>query len=127
VHDVPHALAHPLAAPGPRPLASIVGPGTTVLAEEPTVDYRLGRAPIILDTYLTRQVLHKHPDQQHALVERIHAHEFDVVTFNEDPTADPTRFRDETFSVPVVDEILRSYHLSSVTDGYWVYIPNSRQ
>ena len=62
----------------PRPLAGVVAPGDTLLAEDPGIAVLLGRTPIILDAFMLRRLDEAQPRMVDVLVARIEGGEFDL-------------------------------------------------
>jgi hypothetical protein len=106
-----------------EPLVARIGPGETLLSEDPYVPVSIGRTPVVLDPFMLLRVLARHPELRAGLVRRINRREFDdvVLIVPLDPRA--ARWRTLHFGPEVADAIARNYRLAGQLGRYWLYVP----
>jgi hypothetical protein len=109
----------------PRPLADLVAPGDTLLAEDPSVPVLLGRVPTVLDPFMLRRIDQVQPDAVDALVARIERGEFDHVVFTNSLDEDNFWWQHYHFGLRTVTALRQAYVLVGRFDGYYVYAPAS--
>ena len=107
----------------PRPLATVVGPGDTLLADDPSIPVLLGRTPIILDAFMLRRLDEVQPEAVDVLVARIERKEFDHVVMIKPLDEDDFWWRYYHFGLRVVRALRTAYVFVGKVDGYYVYQP----
>jgi hypothetical protein len=110
----------------------LVPKGSSLLAEDPTIEVTRDRHPTVLDPFMLLRILREHPEWEADLVRRIDAREFDdVVLLTDHVAADGSidvehpRWRREHFGQPVVAAIARNYAFRSFARAYAVYTPRA--
>jgi hypothetical protein len=111
-------------------LERLVPDGSSLLAEDPTIEVTRGRHPTVLDPFMLLRILRERPEWEAELVRRIDAREFDHVVLLTDhvgvdggiDVAHP-RWRREHFGQPVIAAIARNYAFRSFARAYAVYSP----
>jgi hypothetical protein len=106
----------------PQPLAGIADSSTRLLSEDPYVPVSLGQDPVVLDPFMLPRIARRDPGAVRTLVDRIDAHEFDLIVLVE-PLTDTAWWADYHFGSQVASAIGRSYVLSQRVQGYDVYRP----
>ena len=110
---------HPLPT---EPLVEVIGPGDTVLSEDPYVPVTLERRPVVLDPFMLRRLDEVDPAAVDPLVERIEQRDFDYVVLLED--LDETGWWEVFhFGPRVADALRQAYEPSDARDGYLLYRP----
>jgi hypothetical protein len=109
-----------------RPLAGYVGPGDTILSEDPVIPVQLGQRPVVLDAFMLLRIGQKHPEWIRDLTARIARHQFSKVILTR-PLEDDQRSWYETFHFgPAVFSALKANYVRSAhTQGYFIYVPRS--
>jgi hypothetical protein len=107
----------------PRPLADLVAPEDTLLAEDPSVPVLLGRTPIILDAFMLRRLDEVQPQIVDVLVARIEHGAFDHVVLINPLDGDDSWWRDYHLGLRLVGALRKSYVLVGMVDGYYLYRP----
>jgi hypothetical protein len=108
----------------PRPLANVVAPGDTLLAEDPGIPVLLGQTPIILDAFMLRRLDEVQPQAVDVLVARIEHGEFDRVALIMPLDDEDFWWQYYHFGLRVVRALRHSYVLVGQVDGYYVYQPH---
>jgi hypothetical protein len=107
-----------------QPLAGIVDAETSLLTEDPYVALSVGQTPVILDAFMLPRLEQARPGAVADLVQRIRAHEFDVIVLLEGvEPVDRTWWAELDLGIPVVRAIADSYEYDGITNGYFVYTP----
>jgi hypothetical protein len=106
----------------PQPLAGIADDSTTILSEDPYIPVSLRQDPVVLDPFMLPRIGRRDPGAVRALVDRIDAHDFDLVVL-EQPLDDAAWWADYHFGSEVAAAIRRSYVFSQRAQGYDVYRP----
>jgi hypothetical protein len=107
----------------PRPLADLVAPEDTLLAEDPSVPVLLGRTPIILDAFMLRRLDEVQPQIVDVLVARIEHGAFDHVVLINPLDGEDSWWRDYHFGLRLVGALRERYLLVGTVDGYYLYRP----
>ena len=118
------------AAPVEERLAARIGPGDSLLSEEPWAALSLDRLPTVLDPYALLRIAEEHPEWEDDLVARLDGHEFDWVVLRYDHVrpdgrielADPW-WHDQNFGPTIVGAIARNYRFREAVAGYALYAP----
>jgi len=110
----------------PRPLAHVVAPEDTLLAEDPGLPVLLGRTPTVLDAFMLRRLDEVDPSRLDALVARIDQGAFDHVVLIVPLHEDDFWWRDYHFGPRLVRALRDRYVLAAEVDGYYVYRPEPR-
>ncbi|MDP9235046.1 MAG: hypothetical protein M3P01_10935 [Actinomycetota bacterium] len=108
-----------------QPFAGSVDATTSVLAEDPYVSVSLDRRPVVLDPFMFITVAQRDPAALQDLLNRIRAHEFDLVVLRvslEDPSM-ASWFEDEAFGSRVADALRANYGNETWVSGYYTYTP----
>ena len=108
----------------PRPLANVVAPGDTLLAEDPSVPVLLGQMPIVLDPFMLRRLDELRPETVDVLVARIKRKEFDHVVMINPLDEDDFWWQYYHFGLRVVRALRAAYVFVGKVDGYYVYQPS---
>jgi hypothetical protein len=108
----------------PRPLANVVPPGDTLLAEDPSIPILLGRLPIVGDPFMLRRLDEVQPEAVDVLVARIERGTFDHVALINSLDGEDGWWRDYHLGLRVVTALRKSYVLVGVVDGYYLYRPH---
>jgi hypothetical protein len=106
-----------------RPLAGVVAPRDTLLAEDPAIPVLLGRTPTVLDAFMLRRVGDVHPELIDALVDRIARGEFDHVALMNPLDEEEFWWQHYHFGLKVVRALRASYRFVGKVDGYFLYQP----
>ena len=107
----------------PKPLASIVAAGDTLLAEDPSVPVLLGQTPVVLDPFMLRHQDELHPETVDVLVARIERKEFDHVVMINPLDEDDFWWQYYHFGLRVVRALRAAYVFVGKVDGYYLYQP----
>ncbi len=108
----------------PRPLATVVAPGDTLLAEDPGIPVLLGQTPIILDAFMLRRLDEVQSEAVDVLVARIERGEFDRVALVMPLDDEDYWWQYYHFGLRVVKALRHSYVHVGRVDGYYVYQPH---
>ncbi len=119
-----HKVHSQLAA---QPLASVIGPDDSVLAEDPWVELSRGRAPVVLDPYAVARMSVSNPALTRPLAQRVAAQEFAfLVLLQRMDSSVPTdryQWEDRAFGHEVVTAMRSNYQYLTDREGYVVYVP----
>jgi hypothetical protein len=97
-----------------------------VLSEDPYVPISLGQTPVVLDPFMLPRLADKYPDAIPDLVERIEAHEFDVVVLVQPlEPVDRAWWSDLDLGIDVARAISREYGFVGRMQGYYLYEPRA--
>jgi hypothetical protein len=107
----------------PRPLAGVVRPGDTLLAEDPGIAVLLGQTPIVLDAFMLRRLGEVHPENLDVLVARIERKEFDHVAMVVPMDEDDFWWQYDHFGLRVIRALRKAYIFVGQVDGYYLYRP----
>ena len=107
-----------------EPLAGLGDTRISVLSEDPYVPISLGQTPVVLDPFMLPRLADRYPDAIPDLVERIEAHEFDVVVLVQplEPVDRPW-WSDLDLGLDVARAISREYGFVGRMQGYYLYEP----
>ena len=107
-----------------EPLAGLGDTRISVLSEDPYVPISLGQTPVVLDPFMLPRLADRYPDAIPDLVERIEAHEFDVVVLVQplEPVDRPW-WSDLDLGIDVARAISREYGFAGRMQGYYLYEP----
>ena len=107
-----------------EPLAGLGDTRISVLSEDPYVPISLGQTPVVLDPFMLPRLADRYPDAIPDLVERIEAHEFDVVVLVQplEPVDRPW-WSDLDLGLDVARAISREYAFAGRMQGYYLYEP----
>jgi hypothetical protein len=111
----------------PRPLAAVVGPGETLLAEDPGIPVLLGQTPIILDAFMLRRFAELKPETVDALVGRIARREFDHVAMVVPLDEDDFWWQYYHLGLRIATALREAYVFTGKIDGYYVYAPHAHE
>ena len=96
----------------------------SVLSEDPYVPISLGQTPVVLDPFMLPRLADKYPDAIPDLIERIEAHEFDVVVLVQPlEPVDRAWWIDLDLGIDVARAISREYGFVGRMQGYYLYEP----
>jgi hypothetical protein len=121
--DVKEVIADPTSSGPARPLEGTVGPGETLLSEDPGIPVGLERTPIILDPFMLPRLAASRPETIDVLVASIEAKEWDLVVLIERAEGNDVWWQDYHLGPRVIEAIRRSYVFDRVVDGFFVYRP----
>ena len=109
-----------------EPLAALETSPRSVLSDDPYVPVSLGQVPVVLDAFMLPRLADEHPDAIPDLVERIDAHEFDLIVLVEPlkPVERPW-WTEQHFGIDVAQAISRAYTYVGRMQGYHLYVPNA--
>lgn len=107
-----------------EPLAGLGDTRISMLSEDPYVPISLGQTPVVLDPFMLPRLAETYPDAIPDLVERIEAHEFDVVVLVQplEPVDRPW-WSDLDLGLDVARAISREYAFAGRMQGYYLYEP----
>jgi hypothetical protein len=108
----------------PRPLATVLAPGDTLLAEDPTIPVLLGQTPIVLDAFMLRRLDDVQPDAVDGLVARIERGEFDHVALVTPLEEDDFWWQHYNFGLRIAGALRKTYVFVRMVDGYYLYQPS---
>jgi hypothetical protein len=115
-------------APQPRysttPLAGTVGPGDRILSEDPFIPVSEDRLPVVLDAWVVLRMEGRHPTWIADLAARIDRLEFDTIILVQ-PLDNRGWYATSHFGNTLADAMRRSYRLSEVRAGYYLYLPKA--
>lgn len=112
-----------------EPLAGVVGPGDSVLSEDPVIPILRGERPVVLDGFGLRRLALSHPKLLSDLEQRLDSHAFDRVVLIH--SVDDLDWYDKISMGSVVrTAIARNYDLLAQVKAppheyYWVYAPKN--
>jgi hypothetical protein len=108
------------------PLAGLVTPNTSLLAEDPYIPVSVGQVPVVLDPFMVLRIGQRDPGAVRDLVRRIDSREFDLVVLVVPlQPLDQWWWREEHFGISIVRAIARAYAYSGRMEGYYVYEPRT--
>jgi hypothetical protein len=107
----------------PRPLADVVAPDDTLLAEDPGIPVLLGQTPIVLDAFMLRRLDEVQSETVDVLVARIRHGEFDHVAMINPLDEDDAWWQYYHFGLRIVRALRETYVLVGQVDGYFLYEP----
>lgn len=105
------------------PLNDLIGPGDTVLSEDPYVPVALGRRPVVLDAFMVRRLDEVDPGLVDPLIERIERGAYDYVLLLEELDGGDFWWENFHFGLRVVEALRRAYEPIGERDGYLLYRP----
>jgi hypothetical protein len=109
---------------GRRPLAGRATAATRLLSEDPYVPVSLGQRPVVLDPFMLLRIGRRDPAAAQRLVDRIHAHEFELIVLVEPlQPVDRSWWRDMHLGAGVAEAVADAYVPDGTAQGYYLYRP----
>jgi hypothetical protein len=110
-----------------QPLASLIGPDDSVLAEDAWVELSRGRTPVVLDPYAVARMSVSNPELTRPLAQRVAAQEFAFLVLlqrmDNSVATDRYQWEERAFGQEVVAAMRNNYEYLSDREGYVVYVP----
>jgi hypothetical protein len=111
-----------------RPLTGLAIEDGPVLSDDPWIDLARNRKPCVLDSYSIARWSTARPDLVEPLLRRVQGRAFKqvIVTQQLDKVYPHARFTyaEFYFGRPIVEAVLRNYHLQAKAEDFFVYVPN---
>jgi hypothetical protein len=107
----------------PNPLAGFVRRTDRLLSEDPTIPLLLGQRPVLLDSFVARRALAKHPSWAQAWARRVSARNFDKIILVAGLEPGTGLFDQQFLGRAVNDAVLANYRLAYAELDLYVYVP----
>jgi len=110
---------------GDEALSTLVPSEARVLTEDPSLAYRLGRRPEILDSFMARRIAARRPDLIEPLVARIERREYDLIILLNTIEPDSPLYTTYHLGPTISGAIIEHYRFDRLSDGWAVYTPRN--